>query len=515
MKNRKLLFGFLAIIMLATICGVWFSLDKITRCALIYGKNICNFYAMMDIANNNPSISDFDKMMDLCIDMSDVPKKDGCFEYVAQTIAPIDINKAKEACDEIKGFDGVKSREICYNRILQAIVEKIVFYENGRQEIINLKSEKGKGIASLLTRKLHELNLQATCVFSEEDIREIKQKDRVIELIFKKPIDITISQWIEPEERYHIPTDEKGYRILENVKTAIFILEDNQERGLEAHILIGHGVEGRTGYSCWAINIKKEGKPELDKSWIDGINRLIKTESEEEKPEITLISVYDNYQVNSELKTAWGFATIIKTPKELILFDTGGDSKILLSNMKKLGINLTSIKKVVISHIHNDHLGGLEGFLERNSNVTVFIPSSFPQSIKNMIVENGAKFVEISAPRKISDFIYITGELYGPPKEQSLIIDSKKGLVIITGCAHPGIVNIVKKAKELMKRDKVYLVLGGFHHPPLSCVKELKELGVEKVAPSHCTGDLVREAFRKEYKGNFIEYGVGKIIEIK
>jgi len=156
------------------------------------------------------------------------------------------------------------------------MVESIVFYENGKQEIIDLKSENGKGIASLLTRKLHELNLQATCVFSEEDIREIKQKDRVEELIFKKPVDITISQWVEPEERYHIPVDEKGYRILENVETAIFILEDNQERGLEAHILVGHGVEGRTGYSCWAINIKEEGKPELDKSWIDGINRLIK-----------------------------------------------------------------------------------------------------------------------------------------------------------------------------------------------------------------------------------------------
>jgi len=417
----------------------------------------------------------------------------------------------------------------------EEMVEKIVFYENGEQEIVDPKSEEGKGMASLLTRKLHELNLQARCVFSEEDIREIKQKDRVAELIFKKPVDITISQWVEPEERYHIPVDEKGYRILENVETAIFILEDNQERGLEAHILVGHLIPPEPGlypskeiigYSCWAINIKEEGKPELDKSWIDGINRLIKTEEvtqpeisieseKEEKTEVTLITVYDNYQVNPELKTAWGFATIIKTPQELILFDTGGNSEILLSNMKKLGIDPSSIKKVVISHIHGDHLGGLEGFLERNSNVTVFIPSSFPKSVKNMITQNGAKFVEISAPRKISDSIYTTGELYGPPKEQSLIIDSKKGLVVITGCAHPGIVNIVKRAKKIMKKDKVYLVLGGFHHPPLSCIKEFKELGVEKVAPSHCTGDLAREAFRKEYKGNFIEYGVGKNIEIK
>ncbi len=106
-------------------------------------------------------------------------------------------------------------------------------------------------------------------------------------------------------------------------------------------------------------------------------------------------------------------------------------------------------------------------------------------------------------------------DINGPPKEQSLIIDSKKGLVVITGCAHPGVVNIVERAKELMKKDKVYLVLGGFHHPPISCVKEFRKLQVEKVAPSHCTGDSVREAFRREYEENFIEYGVGKIIEIR
>ena len=238
-------------------------------------------------------------------------------------------------------------------------------------------------------------------------------------------------------------------------------------------------------------------------------------QAEKEKPEIVLISVYDNYQVDPELKTAWGFAAIIKTQQELILFDTGGNSTILLSNMQKLGIDPSSIKKVVISHIHGDHVGGLEGFLERNPNVTVFIPSSFPKSVKDMVIQKGAKFVEISAPRKISGSIYTSGELYGPPKEQSLIIDSKKGLIVITGCAHPGIVNIVKRAKKLMKKDKVYLVLGGFHHPPLFCIKEFRKLGVQKVAPSHCTGDLVREAFRKEYKENFIEYGVGKTIEIK
>jgi len=250
------------------------------------------------------------------------------------------------------------------------------------------------------------------------------------------------------------------------------------------------------------ISIKKEAKVELE---LEG----------KPAPEITLISVYDNYQVNPELKTDWGFGLVIKTSNERILFDTGGNSNILLFNMRKLRIDPKSIDKVVISHIHGDHLGGLEGFLKENSKVKVFVPASFPDSVKEMIKSYGASFVDVSRPQKISDFVFSTGELYGPPKEQSLVINSKKGLIVITGCAHPGIVNIVKKAKEMFPQKEVYLVLGGFHHPPKRVVSELKELKVKKVAPSHCSGDEIRELFKKEYQNDFIENGVGKIIYIE
>jgi len=237
-------------------------------------------------------------------------------------------------------------------------------------------------------------------------------------------------------------------------------------------------------------------------------------DSETERPEVVLISVFDNYMINQDLETAWGFGSVIKTPSETILFDTGGDADILLSNMQKMNIDPGSIDKVIISHVHWDHVGGLAGFLEKNNHVTVFIPESFPNSIKNMIINKGAEFIEVLEAEKISDFIYSTGELAGSPKEQSLIIDSKKGLIVMTGCAHPGIVKIIEKAKELINNN-LYLVIGGFHHPPVSVVQKFRELGVEKVAPSHCTGDPVRNAFAQEYKKDFIEYGVGKRIEIK
>ena len=230
--------------------------------------------------------------------------------------------------------------------------------------------------------------------------------------------------------------------------------------------------------------------------------------------EIVLTCVYDNYQINPDLQTDWGFACVIHTPQGELLFDTGGKANILLSNMNKMGIEPGSISLVFISHVHGDHLGGLPGFLKKNNQVTVFIPHTFPASVKEMIKARGAKYVEISEHRKITDSIYSTGVLSGPPSEQSLIINTHKGLVIVTGCAHPGICRIVKQAKDLLHQE-IYLVVGGFHHPPLEVVQEFRKLGVKKVAPSHCTGDQVREAFRREYGQDFIEFGVGKIIRIK
>jgi hypothetical protein len=184
-------------------------------------------------------------------------------------------------------FKSIEPTEPTKKAELIFVVEKIILYENGKQSSMVLNLEEpptlSTKIASLLTSKLPEINLQARCFFGEEDIQEIKQNDRVIELIFKIPTDITISQWVEPEERYHIPVDEKGNRILRNVKTALFVLEDKQDKGLEAHILVGHLIPPKMGsghekewisYSCWAININPEGKPELDKTWIDTINWL-------------------------------------------------------------------------------------------------------------------------------------------------------------------------------------------------------------------------------------------------
>jgi len=104
-------------ILVLILAGIWLSLDSHTKCRLIYGKNICNFYEMMDMVSTNPENSDFEKAMQLCLEMEDVPKKDSCFEYIAQVVSFYDKEKAREACKEIKGFDGVHRKENCYSMV--------------------------------------------------------------------------------------------------------------------------------------------------------------------------------------------------------------------------------------------------------------------------------------------------------------------------------------------------------------------------------------------------------------
>ncbi len=228
--------------------------------------------------------------------------------------------------------------------------------------------------------------------------------------------------------------------------------------------------------------------------------------------------VYDNEALNKSLEASWGFACIVELKDESILFDTGGNSQILLSNMANMNINISKIKTIVLSHIHADHTGGLAGFLKVHNEVKVYLPASFPKPFKRSMESYGCTVIEVSKPMKIREGIAVTGEMGFWIKEQSLIINTPKGAIVITGCAHPGIVNIVKRAKEIA--GKVYTVLGGFHlmgyseNEVLSIISQLKDLGVEVVAPCHCTGDLAKMLFEEKFGENYIRIGVGAIIEL-
>jgi len=235
---------------------------------------------------------------------------------------------------------------------------------------------------------------------------------------------------------------------------------------------------------------------------------------------ISITVTYDNNPCKQELETDWGFSATISGTAKTILFDTGPPSaNSLLDNMQKLAIKPDSVDTVVLSHIHRDHTGGLDSFLEKNSNVTIYLPKSFSKKLKDNTRNSGAKIIEVTGSEQICENVYSTGRLGKWIKEQSLIIRTDKGLVIITGCAHPGIVNIINTIKDLME-DDVLLVMGGFHLEWTSksriekIISTFKQRHVQYVGPCHCSGQKARNIFEEHFGSNYINIGAGKVVTL-
>lgn len=245
------------------------------------------------------------------------------------------------------------------------------------------------------------------------------------------------------------------------------------------------------------------------------------TATEEVRPPemIRITIVYDNYPYKTGLGTAWGFSAYITYKDENILFDSGGSGALLLSNLAALEIPPRGVQNVVLSHEHNDHTGGLQYLLSAGADPNLYIPPSFSAGIKNQF-RTQTQMVEVSPGMGITEQIYTIGEMPGPPPEQGLVIETSEGLVIITGCAHPGIEKMVAEAKR-QYQDDIYLVLGGFHLGNASdtrinqIITEFKDMGVKNVAPCHCTGDRAIGMFRNTFGENFIPVGVGAVISIE
>ena len=228
--------------------------------------------------------------------------------------------------------------------------------------------------------------------------------------------------------------------------------------------------------------------------------------------------LYNNYLHKSECQIDWGFSCIVESKGKNILFDTGTKEDIFFHNVEELSADLSRVDMVVISHNHSDHTGSLMGFLKKNNKVRVYMPYSTSSNFLEKIRNTGVKVLNEKDPVEMGNAYYLTGELGKQIGEQSLILDTPKGLVVVTGCSHPGIVDIVKRAKEIGKKD-IYLVVGGFHLMEHSesavkeIIREFRNLGVQKVSATHCTGDKAIELFKEAYGNDYVAAGVGKVFE--
>jgi 7,8-dihydropterin-6-yl-methyl-4-(beta-D-ribofuranosyl)aminobenzene 5'-phosphate synthase len=264
--------------------------------------------------------------------------------------------------------------------------------------------------------------------------------------------------------------------------------------------------------------------------------------------------VYDAFGSDAAMKKDWGFSALVEISGKRILFDTGNDADIFAANIKAKNIDLTSIDFVVLSHRHSDHMAGLNHVLSVNPTVKIYapregfgiygssLPSSFyrkdeslppemryydgkpPEVMKFGTAWQGANIEPIDKTTEIAPGITLIALVSDAPgtkelKELSLAVNTADGLVLVVGCAHSGIENILEAAKAINPR--IRLITGGFHLVAASdeviakAVAAFKDtFKVENIAPGHCTGEPTFAALKRAYGDRYLYAGVGTTLPL-
>jgi 7,8-dihydropterin-6-yl-methyl-4-(beta-D-ribofuranosyl)aminobenzene 5'-phosphate synthase len=213
-----------------------------------------------------------------------------------------------------------------------------------------------------------------------------------------------------------------------------------------------------------------------------------------------ITEVYNNILHDPRLVAKWGFSCYLEDAR--LLFDTGGDGGVLLYNLEQLGICCTDIDTLVLSHDHWDHTGGLRDLLTKNPSMAVWILDQFSDATKT-IIKTRTRPVVAKGWTEISAGVYTTGPLGDTTVEQSLVLTTGNGLLVVTGCAHPHIATILRVAG---RHGEVRGAIGGFHTVSSEDIDSLMPLSY--LSASHCTQEL--DEIRRRFGEKFVDGGAGK-----
>jgi 7,8-dihydropterin-6-yl-methyl-4-(beta-D-ribofuranosyl)aminobenzene 5'-phosphate synthase len=286
----------------------------------------------------------------------------------------------------------------------------------------------------------------------------------------------------------------------------------------------------------------------------------------------SILNLYDAFG-HGKQGTAldWGYSALVHYNGKTILFDSGNNAAIFEQNVKALGVDLSKVDFAVLSHYHADHFSGLDYLLKINPHVKIYLPNEpelgAPVDFK-FVNEPSSEFEGVAAEElyfdgKKTDMVYrATGgfphanrefvktsteiapgvyiiatqapmmgffdayppnspehpEIDGLP-ELSLALKTKRGAVIITGCSHTKVEEIIKTTKSFLGQD-IDLVAGGYHLFPYdrayitALAKNMKTtLAVHRVAPAHCTGNLAFKIFKEEFGDAYSYAGLESVVE--
>jgi 7,8-dihydropterin-6-yl-methyl-4-(beta-D-ribofuranosyl)aminobenzene 5'-phosphate synthase len=234
---------------------------------------------------------------------------------------------------------------------------------------------------------------------------------------------------------------------------------------------------------------------------------------------VTVTVIYDNYVHREGMKADWGYSVVIGGLESTILFDTGAKPDLFRENFAKTGLDAGTIDILAISHEHWDHVGGVSAFVKMKTGIPVLLPHSVSTPVRAQMAHYGLKPLLVKDAAMICQHLYTSGEFDCSIAEQALVLDTKNGLVVMTGCSHPGIVRMVREIRQTFNKD-VVMLFGGFHLMDKSdsemaeIIAALKSLGVERCGATHCTGEKQIKLIREAFGDSYIELGTGNTITI-